>query len=391
MRRSTAGIHGQQAGAGQSSATDWMRIRTLNDATAHQDSVDDSIIQAPQGRYAAPQVTVCGRSLQTSPVFDTYWIFAARRQALYEARCGGVPWPWTDDPILRQFRFTNCYRAADRVSQFLINRVAYAGPQDYRNIVFRILLFKTFNRISTWQLLEDALGEIRWETYDFDTYNKILSSAFEGGARLYSAAYVVPPPTLGAVRKHANHLNLISHMIDDGVHDRITGAVSMADAFEVLRGYPAIGNFLGYQFLIDINYTTVLDFSENDFVVPGPGARDGIRKCFGPAANGIEAEVIRYMVDRQEEHFARLGLTFGGLRGRPLHLIDCQNLFCEVDKYARVAHPDVAGISGRRRIKQRYVSLPDPLSAWFPPKWGINNLETVKRADCQVLTPAVDM
>ncbi|MFC6364252.1 nucleotide kinase domain-containing protein, partial [Nonomuraea thailandensis] len=136
---------------------------------------------------------------------------------------------------------------------------------------------------------------------------------------------------------------------------------------------PALGPFLAYQYLIDLNYAAGLSFSEMDFVVPGPGARDGIRKCFGAAASGIEAEVIRYMADAQEEHFARLGLIFTGLRGRPLQLIDCQNLFCEVDKYARVVHPDIAGISGRSRIKQLYRPDSALLTAWFPPKWGINS------------------
>lgn len=323
-------------------------------------------------RHPVATVSVNGRALPVSPVFDTYWTFAAKRQALYEARCSGAPGPWTDDPILRLFRFTNCYRATDRVSQFLLNRVAYAGRQDDRNLVFRTLLFKMFNKISTWQLLEGALGEICWDTFDVAAYDEILGTAFGQGQRLYSAAYVVPPPAMGAVRKHTNHLLLLRHMIDDGVHKRLGDAASMCEAFEVLRGYPAIGDFLAYQFLIDINYTSALDFSENDFVMPGPGARDGIRKCFGPAATGIESEIIRYMVDSQDEHFARLGLRFNGLRGRPLQLIDCQNLFCEVDKYARVAHPDVEGISGRSRIKQRYTCLPQPLSAWFPPKWGIN-------------------
>ena len=98
-----------------------------------------------------------------------------------------------------------------------------------------------------------------------------------------------------------------------------------------LPSYPGIGAFLAYQYLIDLNYAAGLGFSEMEFVVPGPGARDGIRKCFGPAARGIEAEVIRYMADTQAEQFARLGLAFAGLRGRPLQLIDCQNLFCEVE------------------------------------------------------------
>ncbi len=109
-----------------------------------------------------------------------------------------------------------------------------------------------------------------------------------------------------------------------------------------------------------------------EFVVPGPGARDGIRKCFGRAADGIEADIIRYMADCQEEHLTRLGLEFHGLRGRRLQLIDCQNLFCEVDKYARVAHPDIRGISGRTRIKQSFRPVKEPVPAWFPPKWGIN-------------------
>jgi hypothetical protein len=147
----------------------------------------------------------------------------------------------------------------------------------------------------------------------------------------------------------------------------------MREAFEILRSYPAMGDFLAYQFLIDLNYSASLRFDEMDFVVPGPGARDGIRKCFGAAADGIEAEVIRYVAETQVEHFGRLGLAFDGLAGRRLQLVDCQNLFCEIDKYARVAHPQVTGISGRTRIKQNFRMDLEPLTAWFPPKWVIND------------------
>jgi hypothetical protein len=319
-------------------------------------------------------VEIAGQPTAVTPVFDTYWRFAAARQHIYEARQAGRPGPWTADSILRQHRFTNCYRAADRVSQFLISKVAYSGPQAPEDIVFRILLFKLFNKVSTWCLLERRFGEISWRAADLVAFDEVLSKAFASGERLYSAAYVVPPPRLGGTRKHSNHLRLLRLMMEDGVHGKLASSRTMADAFEVLRSYPAIGDFLAYQFLIDINYSEALDFNESEFVVPGPGARDGIRKCFGPAASGLEAEVIRYMVDSQEEHFDRLGLPFNGLRGRRLQLIDCQNLFCEVDKYARVAHPDVRGISGRTRIKQKYAPDVSPLTAWFPPKWNLNGL-----------------
>lgn len=237
--------------------------------------------------------------------------------------------------------------------------------------MFRVLLFKMFNKISTWNLLEDHLGQLRVDTFDLSAFGKVLDEAFAAGQRLYSAAYVIPPPQLGGVRKHTNHLRLLAYMLDDGVVDQLAMAPTMQRAFEVLRGYPAIGDFLAFQFVIDLNYSTVLNFDEMDFVVAGPGARDGIRKCFGPGSRGHERELIEYMAASQEEHFQRLGLEFRGLFGRRLQLIDCQNLFCEVDKYARVAHPGVSGDSGRTRIKQKFQPVQAVVPAWFPPKWGL--------------------
>jgi hypothetical protein len=76
------------------------------------------------------------------------------------------------------------------------------------------------------------------------------------------------------------------------------------------------------------------------------------------------------MVDSQEEHFARLRLHWSGLFGRRLHAIDCQGLFCEIDKYARAAFPELK--SNRVRIKQEYRT-PRPVGTLFyPPRWDIN-------------------
>jgi hypothetical protein len=315
---------------------------------------------------------VAGRRLRTTQVFDTYWRFAAARQQVYRARLRGDPGPWTADPILATYRFTNCYRAADRVSQYLIKEVIYRGSQDADEVLFRILLFRFFNRISTWEYLLSVFGELTWATFRLDRYDQVLTKAFCGGERIYSAAYVIPAPRLGGLRKHTNHLTLLEHMLRGGLGHRLAASGSMAEGFDLLRGYAGIGDFLAFQLLIDINYSTMINFDEMDFVVPGPGATDGLRKCFGPGVRGMEADIIRYVSDTQEKHFDRLGLRFCGLNGRRLQLIDCQNLFCEVDKYARVAHPQISGYSGRTRIKQRFIPVDNAVTAWFPPKWGIN-------------------
>jgi hypothetical protein len=317
-------------------------------------------------------IMVADRRLRPTQVFDTYWRFAAARQEVYQARLRGDAGPWTADPILATYRFTNCYRAADRVSQYLIKEVIYRGNQDADEVLFRILLFRFFNRIATWELLVSALGELTWASFRLDRYDAVLNQAFSRGERIYTAAYIIPPPNCGALRKHTNHLQLLEQMLHGGLHRILEGRASMREVFDVLRGYPGIGDFLAFQLLIDINYSTVIDFDEMDFVVAGPGARDGLGKCFGLGARGVEAELIRYMSDTQEGHFARLGLRFAGLNGRRLQLIDSQNLFCEVDKYARLAHPQITGYSGRTHIKQRFKPVDQPVGSWFPPKWGIN-------------------
>jgi hypothetical protein len=122
----------------------------------------------------------------------------------------------------------------------------------------------------------------------------------------------------------------------------------------------------------DIAYGPDVNFSEMEFVVPGPGAKDGLRKCFASFGGLSEVDLMKYVADNQEREFAERGLVFRTLWGRPLQLIDCQNLFCEVDKYCRVFHPELSGKSGRSRIKQKFMPSSSEFAPLFPPKWSLS-------------------
>lgn len=287
-------------------------------------------------------------------------------------RVRGEPAPWSDDAVIAAYRFTNVYRASDRVSQYLIRHVQYSGSQEPIELFFRTLLFKLFNRIETWERLTAAVGEVTWRTFSVSRYMRVFDRLFASGEPIYSAAYIMPSPNLGEARKHANHLLLLERMLRDGAPSNVAGAENLATVFATLRAYPSLGDFLAFQFAIDINYSTLVDFSEMGFVVAGPGARDGIRKCFVDVDGLDDADVIRAVTDIADSEFDRLDLRFETLWGRPLQLIDCQNLFCEVDKYARVVHPAFSGASVRTRIKQRYVPSDRALPQWYPPKWDLH-------------------
>ncbi len=349
---------------------------------------DDPRVRSPRELRArqlkgsgAPYVFASLSPAKPTAVFDSYWRFAAERQRVFFSRMEGKPAPWSSDPILNEYKFTNAYRASDRVSQYLIKNVIYTGSNNPNDLFFRILLFKLFNKIETWRLLESQLGELHSESFRYKDYDRVLSHALKAGTTIYSAAYIMASGhgIFGVSRKHQSHLKLLGMMLAESVPQRLRDCRSMRRGFELLRSYPLIGDFLAYQLVTDLNYSELTDFSEMEFTMPGPGARDGIRKCFESLGGLSEVDIIRLMADRQEHEFGRLRIEFPSLWGRRLQLIDVQNLFCEVDKYARVKHPDIAGVSGRTRIKQRFKRSVERIEYFYPPKWNLALPVSIRR------------
>ena len=320
--------------------------------------------------------TVIRARLKTTKVYDAYWAFACERMSIYQKRLRGEEGPWTEDEILQKHKFTNAYRVLDRVSQYLIREIILPDESsnvELRDKIFRILLFKIFNKIETWETLKEYIDELSWSNYSYEIFNKVLSYAMASNRRIYSAAYIMASggKYFGYERKHENHLKLLEYMIKDGFAEKVTQCKKMDDLFDLLMSYPTIGPFLAYQYATDINYSSVTNYSEMEFVKAGPGAADGIRKCFISTGGYTEEEIIRYMTERQEYEFERLGQIFSGIYGRKLMLIDCQNLFCEIGKYARVAFPEHPGVSNRKKIKQLYKKSQVIEPPCFPTKWSI--------------------
>jgi hypothetical protein len=313
-----------------------------------------------------------------SIVLDTYWKFACERQNIFYRKLVSSGDTLTSDEILKKHKFTNAYRASDRVSQYLIKDVIYTGETHKSNdILLKILLFKIFNKIDTWELIKSEFGCISTENFDFVRLNNILSDAMRAKESIYSGAYIMASgkSIFGYDRKHENHLRLLDEkIINEKFIDKVKSCSSLEGLYNLLLQLPTIGTFLAFQFAIDINYSELVNFSEMDFVVPGPGAKDGMKKCFTDFGDYSETDIIKYVTDIQEEEFNRLELNFRNLWGRDLQLIDCQNLFCETDKYSRVAHPEIAGISNRKRIKQIYKPNKNDIKLFYPPKWKINHL-----------------
>lgn len=310
--------------------------------------------------------------------FRYYFHFMNERMNVFWARYYGYPFPWTTDKIISDNKFTNVYRAADRISQYLIRNVIYkSGVNNLteEDVLLRILVFKVFNKIETWEFIESHIGVISIKTFDVEKISRILSERIRI-TPIFNSAYLMTGIHSDYTQynsKHERWLRMIkSEFVDNKMLSRIKMSKSLRNVYEMLRECPFIGDFLAYQYAIDFNYSPVVNFNENSFVKAGIGAIRGIKKCFLDFGHFNYDDLIYYTQENLELYRERFGyLNFKNLFGREPTLIDLQNCFCETDKYLRAKMPELR--VDNIRIKQRYIRNSNHINYFFPPKWGINS------------------
>lgn len=280
---------------------------------------------------------------------DLFWWLANTRYQMYENRLMLGKVVPSGDPILDDNRFTNTFRAADRVSQRLIS-IQRGGPQDERSLVMRTLLFKVFNKEETWDYLDGEGLTIGWNPLG------VKSALDHYDGTVFSGAYMMANRVMNGKVKHHFYIDMLNSILDNYLPVLLESR-SLAALISRLSDVQGIGPFLSYQYAIDLNYSGLFNFSENDAVVAGPGAKRGVAKLYGNAR--LPERRIEQLWGERDRGPLLMGV-------RPMHLIDVQNVLCEYDKYTRVAH----GESGRMR--QRYRPNPEPLpDPVWPESWGI--------------------
>lgn len=312
-------------------------------------------------------------------VFRYYFYFIQERMNMFWRKCKGKT-ILTEDPILREYKFTNVYRACDRVSQYLLSHVIYNNVEAYapKDMLLRILVFKIFNKIETWEYLKQTYGEITTEHFDVKQISRLLSER-QQYAPIFNNAYMMTGSHKRYDYLHSKHEKWLTmvreEFLGENVAEKILHAKSLEEVYRHLRKCSFLGGFLAYQYAIDFNYSPYINFDENSFVVAGIGAIRGIQKCFLSYGKTYE-DAIRYT----QQHFVELQERYGYTDFKPFDnhtptLLDLQNCFCETDKYLRAKMPDL--LVGNKRIKQKYKPSLEPIHYFFPPKWEVKNTDVL--------------
>lgn len=283
--------------------------------------------------------------------------FVAERHRVWERRQAGAPQPWTEDPVLATRKFTNVFRLLDPGSQFVITDL-YEDGQTQVEFLMRCFLYRHTNLPATWRAVRADLGE--YPTLDnLENVRRIFHDVKRAGGRVFSGAYMIyPQSATPGTDKIDSIISLTRRLFVEGdLGVRFLAARDQADRFAVLRSNKGVADFMSMQILTDFGYST--EFREDEFVVPGPGARKGA------AALGMTGEAaIEWAYDAiaQMDHPP---LIWGsGNRGHFLSRMDVQNCLCEFSKYVRFS-------DGRPSPQKPYTPAHPGVQCKpvLPPRW----------------------
>ena len=265
------------------------------------------------------------------------------RHEIYLRREAGSAWPWTDDRILMNFKFTNVYREFDRQTVWIRENVREPFAE-HPHLWFMLCIARIgYTRETLAQLIASTAWPTEGGRWSHAELVKITERNLRrnGGPGVFYAAYMV---------NHHLWQELDALWKARGVVEpRLHG--SLARAFDVLRGYPGWGPFMSYEVVTDLRHTRYLRHAPDvmTWANMGPGSRRGLNRVLSASLNTSykPAEFCRHLT-------AILDVLRGTLWPRAsakwprLELRDVEHSLCEFDKYERAR-------LGEGRPKQRYV------------------------------------
>lgn len=259
--------------------------------------------------------------------------------------------PYTDDPILQQYRFCNVFRELDRVTVWVEQNIRKPF-KDHPDLWLMLAIARYINWPETLQRLIEYTGA--WPDGDHGEFKpERLGTAldFLKGElpKLYTGAYMIRAESnpnaewYSWTKQQYIARIVIGRLWEDReqwramLEDQPEGGLELEAVWQLFQSprYIGWGPFMSYQVVVDLRWTHYLRNAPdiNTWAALGPGSRRGLNRLAGrdldfnlTQAQGLEE--MRQIWEEQDQYRApwvpRIDLS------------DIQNCLCETDKYLRV-------------------------------------------------------
>ena len=288
-----------------------------------------------------------------------YWV--KERQAIHDMKEACLPKPWTDDPILQNYKFCNVQREDDRVTVWIKNH--WRDPcRGHPNMWFAMIVARLFN----WPETLDAIGFpmmpplstgsscsnvnalIDWDKVKETWRSTLKRRRDELGLKIFTGAYLVS--TNGVAMDKIDYIldRVLTPIWERGraprdykvetvpsiqSFKRVPFPENLKDYWEFLIKFDGLGSFMAGQVVADLKYVDpVLEEAEDwmTFAPLGPGSIRGLNRFFGRLKEKPlkQEQGLRELLEVQKRLEVEHGIEL------PVH--DIQNCMCESDKYIRL-------------------------------------------------------
>jgi len=265
---------------------------------------------------------------------SAFYTFMKKREQIRLNREVGLPWPWTSDLILREFKFTNVRRAHDRTTREL--KAEFYDLHQNASPKLQFLNCAIFRYFGTIEFAR-AIG---WQNGFYPDYIKdVAARRFRAKERVFTGAYIVPSLGIRAPKQEV----VVDIVLADlwkqapailAQTKKTQRWQTMIEEMRKVRGFWGSG-FMAKEVVLDTMFTNVwaiLPKDLNTWCPAGPGARRGINRVLGRDIYSPLSE--EFILERMLELFERRA-TYWPADWIKLELHDIQFQLCEFDKYER--------------------------------------------------------
>lgn len=271
-------------------------------------------------------------------IYDTFVHYLSERHLIFLRKEGELPMPYTEDPILRQYKFTNVLRSRDYTTQWLVKNWYTPHHNDDPEVqVLNCAIARYFGRV---EFLEDLGYQESWDpTYILETARR----RFREKKPVFTGAYIITNQGMTDPKEEvvvncflSPYRNNLTRLVEIAQRTNSWEAVAKG-----MQGMPGMGPFMTKEILLDWQLTSVLSNADDmlTWTPAGPGSIRGLNRLAGrpvnagmtqPAALREMKELLAKLAqeERLPESFPWVGNVFG--------VTDVQFNLCELDKYLRV-------------------------------------------------------
>ena len=214
--------------------------------------------------------------------------------------------PWTENPYLRDYKFTNVYRELDRASQWMIHNILRDHDQSVKDMLLKLMLFRFYNQPDTFDKSQKYHVELPNKCHEFDAqkmWEQTVDVRDKGKRNPWHTAYMM---NMAFIKKPADwsgrglfkdeaYVKTLFPAIHDMVSSgELCSAYQLADKkkdpsilIEALEKLPATSGFQSHEFYVDFCYVAkywkrplMKHLDQNSYTNVGPGASLGLRLIF---------------------------------------------------------------------------------------------------------------